>query len=74
MQNPNQGIFIEVSTFSCKEKKGLVRCIVQVCNFVLQKSVSTDNVAGTVMQLTSRQTKYGTEYKIMAFLPCCAFI
>lgn len=46
----------------------------QVCNFVLQKSVSTDNVTAALMQRTSRQTKCETEYTTVAFLPQCAFI
>lgn len=46
----------------------------QVCNFGLQKNISTDNVTTALMQHTARQTKYETEYTIMAFLPRCAFI
>jgi len=32
----------------------------QLCNFGLQKSISTDNVTTALMQHTSRQTKYET--------------
>lgn len=45
-----------------------------MCNFGLQKNISTDNVTTALMQHTSGQTKYETEYTITVFLPQCAFI
>lgn len=45
-----------------------------MCNFGLQKNISTDNVTTALTQHTSRQTEYESEYTVTAFLPLCAFI
>lgn len=57
------------------EKEGVfVRSIVQVCNFGLQKNISTGNVTIALMQHASRQAKYEAKYTVMIFLPSYAFI